>query len=174
MFWHNLWKANGSPRNGIVYNIKVKTRAKYHYTLRNVKAKKEAIISEKVAQSLLENQSSKFWSQVKKVKGKTSAFPSSIDGVVGSQSICELFGAKYSSLYNRVSYKEFDMESIKASVNKQIESSCFCGKCYNDHMVSVTNVISGVKNMKQGKYDDNLGHCSDHLINLINTWVCIF
>ena len=61
MSWHNLWKANGSPRNGIVYNIKVKTRAKYHYTLRNVKAIKEVIISEKVAQSLLENQSSKFW-----------------------------------------------------------------------------------------------------------------
>ena len=57
------------------------------------------------------------------------------------------------------------MESIKSSVNKQIESSCFCGKCYNDHMVSVSNVISGVKNMKKGKYDGNLGHCSDHLIN---------
>ena len=60
-----FWKANGCPRSGIVYNIKVKTRAKYDYA-RMVKSKKETIITIRLANILIENQSDKFWSEVKK------------------------------------------------------------------------------------------------------------
>ena len=36
LFWHYLWKDNGSPHNGIIAEIARRTRANYHYAIRNV------------------------------------------------------------------------------------------------------------------------------------------
>ena len=57
------------------------------------------------------------------------------------------------------------MDNIKSCVNKQIVDICYSGNCYNNHKASVADVTAAVKHLKRGKYDGNLGHCSDHLIN---------
>ena len=158
-------EGNGCPRSGVVYNIKVKTRAKYHYVLKMVKNKRDSIVADKIAQSLLQHKSSNFWAEIKKIKGKTSSLPKTIDGVVGSKNICELFGDKYKTLYNSVSYSKCDMALLKADVDQRISNSCSSGNCYNNHKISVSEIISGVKHMKHGKCDGNVGHCSDHIIN---------
>ena len=33
MFWHTLWKDNGSPRNGILADVHRETRVKCHYMI---------------------------------------------------------------------------------------------------------------------------------------------
>ncbi len=37
IFWHNLWKENGLPREGIVAEIRRVTPARYHYAIKCVK-----------------------------------------------------------------------------------------------------------------------------------------
>ncbi len=37
IFWHNLWKENNSPREGILADIRRNTRAEYHLALRHIR-----------------------------------------------------------------------------------------------------------------------------------------
>ena len=39
LFWRSIWLCNNSPRQGIVADIMRKTRAQYHYSIRQVKNK---------------------------------------------------------------------------------------------------------------------------------------
>ena len=34
LFWHKLWKQNGCPHQGILADIRQKTRSQYHYAVR--------------------------------------------------------------------------------------------------------------------------------------------
>ena len=40
LFWHQLWKDNNSPREGLIADIRQKTHVKYHYAIRLVKREK--------------------------------------------------------------------------------------------------------------------------------------
>ena len=44
LFWHQLWKDNNSPREGLIADIRQKTHAKYHYASRLVKLEKINIL----------------------------------------------------------------------------------------------------------------------------------
>ena len=39
LFWRSIWLCNNSSRQGVVADIMRKTRAKYHYSIRQVKNK---------------------------------------------------------------------------------------------------------------------------------------
>ena len=43
LFWHDLWRINGSPRQGTIADIMRRTRAKYHYAIRFVKCMSETV-----------------------------------------------------------------------------------------------------------------------------------
>ena len=48
LFWHNIWRANGSPRHGVIADIRRNTRAGYHYTLRYIDRNKNRLQADKV------------------------------------------------------------------------------------------------------------------------------
>jgi hypothetical protein len=52
MFWHKLWKENGSPRTGIIFDIRRKTRWEYHHMLKMVKRNKDGISAQKMSEGL--------------------------------------------------------------------------------------------------------------------------
>ena len=52
-FWHKIWKENGSPRNGVIADIRRKTRSQYHYTVKYVRNNADTILSNKMAEALL-------------------------------------------------------------------------------------------------------------------------
>ena len=60
MFWHKMWLDCGRPRAGAVADSMRRTRAAYHYAIRKVKRNEENIISEKVADAMLNNNSRDF------------------------------------------------------------------------------------------------------------------
>ena len=72
------------------------------------------------------------------------------------------FGDKYNVLYNSVVYNQSDVVCLRKDVNNLMSKLCCSGLCYNMHNVSVSEVLTAVKHMKHGKYDGNVGHCSDH------------
>ena len=41
IFWHSIWQQNGSPRDGVIADIRKRTRAAYHYAVRFAKKQSE-------------------------------------------------------------------------------------------------------------------------------------
>ena len=60
MIWHNIWKDNGSPRNGILAHIRRSTRAKYHQAVKFVKQNNNQLKAESMAEAILHNQARNF------------------------------------------------------------------------------------------------------------------
>jgi hypothetical protein len=54
-FWHNLWLECGRPKTGAVADCMRRTRAAYHCVIRKVKRDDERLINERIADSMLNN-----------------------------------------------------------------------------------------------------------------------
>jgi len=65
-FWHGIWVNFGRPRNGMVADCMRRTRAKYHYGVRQVKRDEDSIVRDKIANALMDDPNSNFWAKVKK------------------------------------------------------------------------------------------------------------
>ena len=60
IFWHKLWKDNGSPNNGILFDIRRKTIWEYNRIRNIVKRNREALSAERMAERL---SGKGFWSE---------------------------------------------------------------------------------------------------------------
>jgi len=49
-----------------------RTRAAYHYAIRDVRRKETAIVQENFARSIIENRNRDFWSELRKIKYSTN------------------------------------------------------------------------------------------------------
>ena len=116
IFWHKLWKDNGSPNNGILFDIRRKTRWEYHRILKIVKRNREGLSAERMAKGL---SGKGFWSEVKKVIGSSKVLPNNIDGIQGSDNIADLFQNKYKDLYNSVGYDAQQMTILRGQLTKK-------------------------------------------------------
>ena len=60
MFWHKMWLDCGRPRLGAVADSMRRTRAAYRYAIRNVKRNEDAIVRERLADAVLDNEARNF------------------------------------------------------------------------------------------------------------------
>ena len=65
MWWHFIWQQNGSPNNGVVADIRRRTRAAYHYAIRYAKKQSEVIQANALADHLLNKRANDFWNEIK-------------------------------------------------------------------------------------------------------------
>jgi exonuclease III len=168
LFWHKLWKENGSPHVGIVAEIRRRTRAQYHYGLRCIRRNKELIISENLSKALCENKNRNFWSEIKRVGHRKSNSSFIIDGISVNSNIADHFGCKYNDLYNSVGYDIDSMKRLTDIVHEDISSNCSSSSCTDDghlHHVTLNMVDEAIKHIKSGKVDGSDGLVSDHIIN---------
>lgn len=166
LFWHNLWKSIGSPRQGAVADIRRATRAKYHFEIRRVKTANKISESNKLAESLLDSDSRVFWSQVNKIKGKNAVYPNTVDEKTEKGSIADLFADKYEALYSSVSYDENEMQGLLDEINSMIDnprSHVMCDE--HAHVVTPDDVHQAIKQLNRGKHEGKRKLFSDHLIN---------
>ena len=72
MFWHDMWRMNGSPYQGIVADTRRKTRSKYYYAVCSLKRREDITSNCCMAKAVLNNNSRNFWSEIKmKIGGKS-------------------------------------------------------------------------------------------------------
>lgn len=159
IFWHNVWKDCGSPRNAAIADVMRRARAKYHSVVKQVKKDQNKIKRDKLAQTLLCDRSKSFWNEVRKANGKCNTVPNMIDGVIGEENISEVFANKYESLYNSVSYDENDMNELAKTLNARITDDTV------QYHISYENVVAALSNIKRGKNDGYGMLYSDHFIN---------
>ena len=41
IWWHCIWKQNGSPNSGVIASNRIRSRAEYHYAIRHVNSRKQ-------------------------------------------------------------------------------------------------------------------------------------
>lgn len=165
IFWHNLWVECGRPINGVVADIRRRTRAKYKQVVKYLKRCQKNIVADKMATSLQNSVRRDFWSEVKRQSGNKHSCVNSIDGHNGVDDVSQVFASKYKELYNSVTYNAIDMKRVMNSYVHGIHNKCEVDKCHTTHYVEVSEVQRAIKKLKSNKSDGVSSIMSDALIN---------
>jgi hypothetical protein len=157
-FWYNIWNDSGRPRSGVVADLVRRTKAKYHYAIRKLKAKGDKVKVEKMAEAVLQNRNRNFFNEARKLCGTNKAVSSCIDDETDDIEIANLFGKQYKDLYNSVSCDSGELSDIFIDVNR---------KCVDELPISITckEVSDAIANLRVNKRDGDVGLDSDHVIN---------
>lgn len=164
IFWHNLWKENGSPRNGLTADIRRRTRAQYHLAIKNARKNKDKHLANKLANSLTNKDDKSFWKDLKMQNKTAKKLPSSMDGHVGKEAIGIHLAQKYERLYS-VSFDDTEMDEILSEVKGLISARCDCDNsaCRHNHMTTVYDIQNAVKLLNYNKIDGFIGLSTNHL-----------
>ena len=157
IFWYNLWKDAGCPRNGMLYDVMKMTKKQYVYANRRNKRKQEIVRKEKMAKAIANDKIRDFFSEVKKLEPKV-AVTVPIDGIVEGRAIAQHFANKYENLFNCVPSDPDVMSTVRTYVNN-------CTNANNsDRVIRLNEVVESIKNLKSNKGDGSDGFMSNHLI----------
>ena len=126
--------------------------------------KEDTILANKLADSVINNKTNDFWSNVKKIKGFQSVSINCIDNVVGGENISNYFVNKCSVLYNFVGYEKQDMQTLVYHMDNLVTKQCNSKNCNFKHSFCVRDVCLAVQLLKHNKSDGN-NQLSDGIIN---------
>jgi len=149
LFWHKMWLDCERPRDGAVADSMRRTRATYHYAIRNVKRNEDSIISEKVAQAMLKNNARDFWSEVERIRSHRSGSSRTVDSQTDPSSIAGVFAKNYRELYSSVPYDFNKMQRTNEDINCLLSSE----QMSSDYIYSCNDVKDAVSHLKAHKND---------------------
>jgi len=81
----HMWVNAGKHRKGPVYDLHVKSNARFKYSLRFIKNNENALGKEALAKKLAEFNHEAFWREIKTMNNCNTPLPSSIEGVSGGK-----------------------------------------------------------------------------------------
>ena len=163
LLWHRIWKDNGCPTHGLLFDIRKSTRKKYHSEIRKLEKDEAKIQASKMADALHNNTHRDLWTEVRKVKASRNLQQVRVVDDRTDADICALFADKYQALYNSVPYTHDEINSLKNQTTANINEKCEQGECYSEHTVSADNVKRAIQKLKRGKRDGATGLSTDHL-----------
>ena len=148
-----IWRDNGKPKQGFIFdNMKV-TRARFKYVLRQCKANEEMHRADSLAKSMQHKDYLEFWKGVNVINNKKVPLATTVGGATGENDIGDMWREHYSDIMNSsVSDKYKDI------VNMYIANIDDC------HMFTVNNIKIAISKLKQGKAVGMDGISSEHLI----------
>ena len=154
-FWYQVWVEAGCPSNGVLSQIKKRSKQRFKYAVRKIRRQQSYIKRARLANAFSHKSSKDFWASVKRMtRRKTSDTASIIDGVCGDNNIAELWASKLKDLLNTNNNSCGDFSQL---INGNISFSSL-----SDLSVTPLDVRRALRNLKTGKKDiDNLS--SDHL-----------
>ena len=169
LFWHSLWKSNGSPKQGLIADLRRKTRMEYHRVVKCVKNNKDAFVANNLAKNLSEGDTNNFWKAIKNITKGRTVLPNCIDNCNTDVTISNLFANKYNQLYNSVSYKAEECLELMSDINANVRDRCLGNNCSGQHQFSVEDVAKSISDLKCNKIDTDGVHNSNHFILGTNT-----
>ncbi len=75
IWWHNIWKQYGQPKQGVVYDSKSETHYQYMYATKGYKKKVEQLRRERMNEAICENRSRDLFNEMKKLNPKATLAP---------------------------------------------------------------------------------------------------
>ncbi len=61
LLWHNIWKANGEPSEGLIADLRCKTWSEYHKVCKMLISQEGEIKSDEMAEAFSNNHIESFW-----------------------------------------------------------------------------------------------------------------
>ena len=77
----------GRPHATSVAICMRRSRAAYHYAIRRIRKNEAAIVRDRIAESMLNNKSRTFWSDIKHIRSHSASSSKTVDGISDSSSI---------------------------------------------------------------------------------------
>ena len=165
IFWHSLWKSAGSPRQGIIADIRRTTRMRYHHAIKRLKIQNTTRKQTAIAEAYMERKDKDFWNLINKLKGHKKPMASKVDDADDDHSIAEMFANKFEHLYSSVGYDQEVMTELKLKINTDIVNECQENKCKCvNHIVTPKDVRTAIKRLNKGKHEGFHQLFSDHII----------
>ena len=157
LFWFNLWKSQGQPQTGILFNNMKEAKRQYLYAVRRVKRRKLLIRNTRLATCIANNRDRDFFKEVKRMNAAKHVAPS-INGLQNSLDIANHFADKYRDLFNSVPSDNVAIDNMKSKIKCNITNSI------NYVPVVYSDVIKAVNSLKHEKNDGDKGLTSNHLL----------
>ena len=157
IFWNKIWSENDSPNNGILFDLRKKSRRDYHNAIKMVKMNEDYILRSNVGSALSDSNPKIFWQQIRKIKNCRTEISKFIDGE-SNQDACNVFMNKYVDLYSKSDNHQV-FESLKIRCRSNIESICSNRdneKNIHLHRITPEMVKNAVSSLHKGKVDDDL------------------
>lgn len=110
-----LWLASGKPRSGPIFETFSRLKARFKYSLRNLKRHEDTLRRESLARKLGDLQNQDFWKEIKVLNNSRTPLPSNIEGNTGSDNILNMWKSHFQKLFNCVD------EAGRASAHVSIE-----------------------------------------------------
>ena len=153
---------NGKPRQGSLFELRKRTRARFKCALRFIKSNEESLRRESLAKKLSNKDVKDFWKEIRYLNNSNMPLPNVIDEVHGVNNIVEMWDDHYNDLFNCLQ----DKRNASALFN----SFEFC----QDMIVSSDNVISAINRLdcnKSNGFDginvEHLKFCSEKVLKLL-------
>jgi hypothetical protein len=143
----------------VVADCMRRSRASYHYAVRQVKRDEDSIVRERIANALIADPSRNFWAEVKKLRSSKVSAPKIVDGCSDESSIAQLFALKYRSLYSSVPFDDNEMQSILMELDDQVSTG---GLGKSDHIITSVDISNAIGRLHLHKNDGGCGLSTDH------------
>ena len=138
-----------------------RTRAAYHYAIRQARRDEESIVRERIAEAFLTDPTRNFWKEVKRIRNNKTTYNKTVDGCTDENSIAQVFASKYKSLYTSVSY---DSEELKHIIT-EIDASMLHNARASAFVIKACEVKEAIEKLKLHKSDGGFMLSSDHFVN---------
>ena len=145
------WLANGKPRNGQLFGLKNRTRARFKGALRFIKSHENALRKESLAKKMLNKSSKDFWKEIKNINNSKISLPDVIQDVQGEENIARMCRSHYKDLFNCLK----DPRDTKALCNKVEFSTAM--------IITPVEVREAIKNLECNKSCGKDGIHAEHL-----------
>ena len=166
LLWHFLWKENGQPKNGLLAELRRKTRSQYHQAYKMVLRHEGELRLDKIETTFNQGADINAWCSIRHFNSRSTNLPPAIDDVAGAKNIANLFANKFKDLFNIVSYDDAEIKTLKNSINTKIVDRCLghsCSQCGN-HKITPADVKNAINKLKNNKKDGNVELMSNHII----------
>ena len=158
-----LWKHEGSPRQGLLFEMKNRPKARFKGAMRFIRRNEDALRKESLAKKLLCKNDKAFWKEIKLMNNSNLSLPNVVDGIIGSNNIVNMWKSHYEDLFNCLK-KDKNVNDLCKTVDYEV-----------DMEVSHSDIIQAIQDLKDSKscgldgiYAEHLKHCSNLIIPLLS------
>ena len=163
VYWGDIWKSNGRPTTGWVYESYIAARKQYHYAVLRTKQSRHQNQAEQLLAASMCGEVNLLKEMKLIKKGQNSAnseLPDHVGGADGEQAVAELFKESYQTLFNSAPSLP-DMEQLKVAIDDLI------GVAAKEEILKVSGaaVKEAVAKLKLKKTDVSGSFVSDAIKN---------
>ena len=99
-----LWRGNGKPHMGYLFNTMRSSRARFKLALRECKVQQSRHTADKLAHKLLNHNRRDFWKEIKKLNNQdqNASLAETVNGQSGHEAIAEMWCKHFSDLPNSI------------------------------------------------------------------------